>query len=326
MNTPDTSPPDNDESSATPAPERISGFSRDEARALALSRRWWVCFALSFEVWWVGFVALHPFYPFVDTALTRAALAAVPVALVAANAVLVWMSGARTVVRALAESKTAESGAVDYLRLLIPGLLLGASFSRRKIARLRRAVKRLPRPARKDQFRAWRAPTRNALWVWGLVFYPAWFVSGVVQAVIGRDHVTGVLKIFGASVGVAVVVVAVRTIVLVRRTRKEFRDPLDDASTVGVAGLVIAEVVVSGPRRVGRRLSHRYMQYLKSFWRTRLLSFLALLFLAAIILAWFDFTTLLNHLSWLSPGLAVLLIWRHRKSRKKGAGRTRKKD
>lgn len=294
-----------------------------------MSRRWWVCFALSFEIWWVGFVALHPFYPFVDTASTRAAWAAVPVALVAARAVLVWVSlfgTMRTLVRGLAESKLAESGAVGHLRLFIPGFLLGGAFSKRKIVRLRRALKRLPRSARKHQFRAWRAPTRNALWAWGLVFYPAWFVIAAVQAVIGRDHVAGVLEIFAASVGVAVVVVAVRTIVLVRRTRNKFRDALDDASTVGVAGLVIAEVVVSAPRRVGRRLSHRYMQYLKSFWGTRLLNFLALLFLAAVILAWFDFTTLLNHLSRLSPGVAVLLIWRHRKSRKKGAGRARKKD
>lgn len=294
-----------------------------------MSRRWWVCFALSFEIWWVGFVALHPFYPFVDTALTRAAWAAVPVALVAARAVLVWVSlyeTMRTLVRALAESKLAESGAVHHFWLLIPGFLLGGAFSKRKIVRLRRAVKRVPRSARKHQFRTWRAPTRNALWAWGLIFYPAWFVIGAVQAAIGRDHVTGVLEIFGASVGVAVMVVAARTIVLVRRARRKFRGPLNDASTVGVAGLVVAEVVGNAPRRVGRRLTRRYVRYLTSFWRTRLLTFLALLFLAAIILAWFDFTTLLNHLSRLSPGVAVLLIWRHRKSRKKGAGRTRKED
>ena len=322
MSAPESLPRGNDQPSATSAPERVSGFPSDEARALAMSRRWWVCFALSFEIWWVGFVALHPFYPFVDTALTRAALATIPVALVAARGVLRWISGARPLVRVLAENKMA---AADYLRFLIPVLLLGGRSSKRKIVRLRRAVKRLPRSARKHQFRAWRAPTRNALWAWGLVFYPAWFVSGAVQAAIGRDHVTGVLEIFGASVGVAVVVVAARTIVLVRRTRKKFRDPLDDASTVGVAGLVIAEVVGNAPRRVYRRLSHRYMQYLSSFWRTRLLNFLAFLFLAAVILAWFDFTTLLNHLSQLSPGVAVLLIWRHRRSRKKGAGRARKK-
>ena len=325
MKSPDTSPPENDQPSATSAPEEISGFPSDESRAFAMSWRWWACFALSFEIWWVGFVALHPFYAFVDTALPRAVLAAVPVALVAANAVLVWRSALGRVVRTFSETMTNESGARDFFRLLIPGLFLMSSFSKRKIARLRRAVKRLPRSARKHQFRAWRAPTRNALWVWGLVFYPAWVVVGAVEVVVGRDR-TGVLEIFGASVGVAIVVVVVRTIALVRRTRKKFHDPLDDASTVGLAGLVVAEVVVDAPRKIGLRLARRYKRHLTSFWRTRLLNFLAMLFLVAVVVAWFDFTTLLNLLAELSLGVAVILIWRHRKSRKKGAGRTRKGD
>ena len=289
-----------------------------------MSRRWWVCFALSFEIWWVGFVALHPFS---DTALTRAAMAVVPFALVAANAAVMWMSELGRAMRILAETKTDESGARDFFRLLIPGLLLMPSFSKLKIARLRRAVKRLPRSARKGQFRAWRAPTRNALWVWGLVFYPAWLVVDTVETVAGRDYWAGVrLETFCASVGVVIVVVAARTIILVRRTRKKFGDSLEDVSTVGSAGLVIAEVVVNAPRRIGLRLARRYKRHLVSFLDTTVLNFLAFLFLAAVILAWFDFTTLLNLLAWLSPGVAVVLIWRHRKSRKKDAGRARKKD
>lgn len=323
MNTPDTSPPETaalrnlfrSESREPPS---------DEARSRAMSQRWWASFALAFEIWWIGFVALQPFS---DTTLTRAVSAAVPVAFVAASAVLKWMREIGRAMRTLAENKTDESDAVYFFRLVIPALLLPGQFSKRKITWLRRAVKRLPRSSRKGQFRAWRAPTRNALWAWGLLFYPTWLVVDVVEAVAGRDYWAGVrFEIFCASAGVAIVVVVVRTIALVRRTRKNFGDPLDNASTVGLAGLVIAEVVVNAPRRVARRLVHHWVRYLIWFWGTRLLNLLALLFLVAVVFAWFESTTLLNFLAWWSPGVVVFLIWRHRKSRKKGAGREKQED
>ena len=177
------------------------------------------------------------------------------------------------------------------------------SSEKRRIAPLCRAIERLPPSARKGQVLAWKAPTRKAPWIWALVFCQAWFV-------VDADYWDRVrFEAFTASAAVAVVMVAVRTIVLVRRARREFGDSLDSNSTLGLSGLVIAEVVVDTPRRFRGWLGRRFRRLEDDPVMAQLLNFLALPFLIAILLAGFDSTTMLDLLHWLSLALFVFVAW-----------------
>lgn len=187
--------------------------------------------------------------------------------------------------------------------VVLAPLVFRSSSDKRRLAPLRRAMERLPPSARKGRVRAWKAPARSAPWIWALIVHPAWFL-------VDADYWEQVrFEVFTVSAAVAVVVVAARTIALVRRARRDYGDSLNGPSALGLSGLVIAEVVVNTPRRFGGWLGRRFRCLEDDPVMALLLTFLSVPFLVAILLAWFDSTTLLDLLYWLSLVLVVFVAW-----------------
>ena len=178
----------------------------------------------------------------------------------------------------------------QYFARIAPTMAFLPSSKKRKIVRLRSAVERLPESVRRNEARKWRAPTRSAFDIWFLVFMPTWLVVNVAEWMIGRPYWGGIrFEAFFASVTVTFVSIVIATVVLVQRTRKNFGESLEGASTVGLSGLAIAEVVVNAPRTLayflGVPLARIFLFLRMRKWVTTILFLLALLLLSRAFVA-----------------------------------------
>lgn len=202
-----------------------------------------------------------------------------------------WSRRAAEFVEEDSESPDSLREAVSrYFARVAPTMAFLSSPKKRKIVRLRGAIDRLPESVRRNEGREWMAPTRSAFHIWFLVFWPAWLVVDVAEWMIGRPYWGGIrVEAFFASVAVTLVSIVIATIVRVQRTRKDFGESLEGASTVGLSGLAIAEVVVNGPRRVshllGVRLARIFLFLRTRKWITTILFLLALLLLPRAFVA-----------------------------------------
>lgn len=178
----------------------------------------------------------------------------------------------------------------QYFARIAPTMAFLLSSKKRPIVRLRGAIERLPESVRRNEAREWMAPTRSSFHIWFLVFWPTYLVVDVAEWIIGRSYWGGIrLEAFFASVAVTLVSIVIATIVRVQRTRKDFGVSLEGASTVGLSGLAIAEVVVNGPRIVthslGVRLARIFLFLRMRKWITTILFVLALLLLPRAFVA-----------------------------------------
>lgn len=171
----------------------------------------------------------------------------------------------------------------QYFAKIAPTMAFLTSLKKRKIVRLRGAIERLPESVRRNEAREWMAPTRSAFDILFLVFMPTYLVVNVAEWMAGRPYWGGIrFEAFFASVAVTFVSIVIATIVRVQRTRKDFGESLEGASTVGLSGLAIAEVVVNGPRSVahflGMWLARLFLLLRVRKWTTTIV-FLGTLFL-----------------------------------------------
>lgn len=178
----------------------------------------------------------------------------------------------------------------EYFAGIAPTMAFLPSSKKRKIARLRDAIERLPRSAQEYEALEWMTPARSVFHIGFLVFLSSYLVVDVVEWLIGRAYWVGIrFETIFASVVVTAVAVAVTTIIRVQRTREDFGESLDGASTVGLSSLAIAEVVVNAPGLVadwiGVRLARTFLFLRRRKWLTTPLFFLALLNLLRIFVA-----------------------------------------